>query len=95
MYENITENPRKHEDEWPLHKQLELLGKMAAEIGHELRNPLTTVRGYLQIFRSKELFAEYRTQLDMMIAELDQANEVIIEFLYLAKNKRVEQKLGI
>lgn len=71
-----------------------VIGEMAAALGHELRNPMTTVRGYLQIFQQKEQFFEYRRQIDMMIEELDQANSIITEFLSLSKNKRVEMKCG-
>ncbi len=69
--------------------RLNLIGEMAASIGHEVRNPLTTVRGYLQLFGRKAAFAAYRDQLDLMIAELDRANGIISEFLSLAKNKAV------
>ncbi len=34
--------------------RLHLVGEMAASIGHELRNPMTTVRGYLQILGDKD-----------------------------------------
>lgn len=69
---------------------LNLIGEMAASIGHEVRNPLTTVRGYLQLFQRKSSFAEYSTQLNTMIEELDRANLIITEFLSLAKNKASE-----
>jgi len=51
---------------------------------------MTTVRGYLQLFQTKIKFADYREQYDTMIEELDRANEIITEFLYLYKNKAVE-----
>lgn len=66
------------------------IGEMAASIGHEVRNPLTTVRGYLQMFRSKPLFTPYDGALRLMIEELDRANTIITEFLSLAKNKIVQ-----
>ncbi|KYZ75538.1 hypothetical protein AXX12_12555 [Anaerosporomusa subterranea] len=74
--------------------RLNLVGEMAASIGHEVRNPLTTVKGYLQLFQMKEQFAGYSSQLDMMIQELDRANAIITEFLSLAKNKTVELQPG-
>jgi len=70
--------------------RLNTIGEMAASIGHEVRNPLTTVRGYLQHFGRKAIFADYRHQMDMMIEELDRANAIITEFLSLAKNKAVK-----
>lgn len=69
--------------------RLNIIGEMAASIGHELRNPLTTVRGYLQFFEKKPEFAGHREQLAAMIEELDRANFIITEFLSLAKNKAV------
>jgi signal transduction histidine kinase len=73
---------------------LHLLGEMAVSIGHHVRNPLTTVRGYLQIFKRKEHFSQYAPQLSVMIEEIDRVNTVITEFLALAKNKRVDLQQG-
>jgi signal transduction histidine kinase len=73
--------------------RLNLIGEMAAGIGHEVRNPLTTVRGYLQFFQRKDKFIEYRGQLETMVEELDRAGSIITEFLSLAKNKAVELSL--
>ena len=72
--------------------KLKLVGEMAAGIGHEVRNPMTTVRGYLQMFQRREQFAEYRDQINTMIEELDRANAIITEFLSLAKNKIADLK---
>lgn len=74
--------------------RLNVVGEMAASIGHEVRNPLTTVRGYLQFFEGKSGFAKYQDALQLMIEELDRANAIITEFLSLAKNKRVELQMA-
>jgi signal transduction histidine kinase len=74
--------------------RINLVGQMAAGIGHEIRNPMTTVRGYLQMFQIKGEFTNYQGQIDTMIEELDRANSIITEFLSLAKNKAVKMKLG-
>jgi PAS domain S-box-containing protein len=66
-------------------ERLHLVGEMAAGIAHEIRNPMTTVRGYLQLFRGK--FSAFEQQIDMMLGELDRANSIITEFLGLAKNR--------
>lgn len=69
--------------------RLNLIGEMAASLSHEIRNPLTTVRGYLQMIGQKD--AKYAKQFQMMIDELDRANGIITEFLSLAKNRLVER----
>ena len=85
---NITEK-KKLENEIGRLDRLNIVGEMAASIGHEIRNPLTTVRGYLQMFGMKDKYAEHKEQFSTMIEELDRANLIITEFLSLAKNKAV------
>lgn len=73
---------------------LNLIGEMAASIGHEVRNPMTTVRGYLQLFDRNPKFASHSVQIELMIEEIDRANAIITEFLSLSKNKNSELKLS-
>ena len=68
-------------------ESLNVIGQLAAGIAHEIRNPMTTVRGFLQLFQMKNEFFRFRSQLDLMITELDRANCIITEYLSLAKNK--------
>ena len=73
--------------------RLNIVGEMAASIGHEIRNPMTTVRGYLQLLQLNKDYQQQTEYFDLMIEELDRANSIITEFLSLAKNKAVELKL--
>lgn len=66
--------------------RLNIIGEIAASIGHEVRNPMTTVRGFLQYMSIKKDFAGFKEQLQLMIEELDRANSIITEFLSLAKD---------
>lgn len=84
------EERKKMEVEMTRLDRLELVGEMAASIGHEIRNPLTTVRGFLQIYQ--ERYKDDKDSLDLMIEELDRANSIITEFLSLARDKLVELK---
>lgn len=74
--------------------RLNLVGEMAAAIGHEVRNPMTTVRGFLQLLGKKELYSAEKEYFTLMIDELDRANSIITEFLSLARNKTVEKKMN-
>ncbi|MFX4260834.1 PocR ligand-binding domain-containing protein [Pelotomaculum propionicicum] len=83
---------KKMEAEMARLDRLNLVGEMAAGIGHEIRNPMTAVKGYLQLFQEKEEFANYREQFNLMVDELDRANSIITEYLSLAKNKVTDLK---
>jgi len=72
--------------------QLNVVGELAASIGHEIRNPMTSVRGFLQMLKENINYKEHG-YYDLMIEELDRANSIITEFLSLAKNKAVDLKL--
>lgn len=74
--------------------RLNVVGEIAASIGHEVRNPMTTVRGYLQLFLIKKDFIQYHGQINTMIGELDRANYIITEFLSIAKDRIVNMKQG-
>jgi len=70
--------------------RLDLVGQLAAGIAHEIRNPMTTVRGYLQLLGTKPGYAAQKTTFELMISELDRANAIITEFLSLAQTKQSE-----
>lgn len=89
MFTDITDIKR-YKYEMARLDRLDIVGEMAAGIGHEVRNPMTTVRGYLQIFQRKAELAKYHSQIATMIEEIDRANAIITEFLSLAKNKKIE-----
>jgi len=67
--------------------RLNIIGEIAAGIAHEVRNPMTTVRGLLQFMGAKQEFTDHKEKFFLMINELDRANSIITEFLSLAKNK--------
>ncbi len=69
--------------------RLNLVGEMAAGIAHEIRNPMTTIRGFLQLLRKKESEKD-KPYFDIMLEELNRANGIITEYLTLAKNKTTD-----
>jgi len=73
-------------------ERFNLVGQMAAGIGHEIRNPMTTVRGLLQILKGKKCCGNYTEYLDIMIKEVDRANSIITEFLTIARSKPADLK---
>lgn len=82
---DITER-KKMEAEMKRLDGLNIIGKMAASIAHEIRNPMTTVRGFLQMLGAKANLQVYKDYFQLMIEELDRANLIITEFLSLSRN---------
>lgn len=66
--------------------RLNLIGEMAASISHEVRNPMTTVKGFLQLLKRKQELKD-KEYFDLMIEELDRANSILSEFLSISRNK--------
>lgn len=93
MMTTITDITERKEIEMEMSRlgQLNLVGEIAASFGHEVRNPMTTVRGFLQLLAEKEEYSSDKEYFTLMIEELDRANAIISEFLSLAKDKRADK----
>lgn len=72
--------------------RLNIVGQMAANFAHEVRNPLTTVRGYIQLLGKKSEFSPFKEQFSLLLEELDRTNHIITEYLSLSKNKALKMK---
>ena len=84
FFRDITEL-RRQQQEFGRLERLNLIAQLAAGIGHEIRNPLTTVRGFLQFLGSKPKYNTDKEYMQLMISEIDRANTIIADFLSLAK----------
>ncbi|MEN6390097.1 MAG: PAS domain S-box protein [Syntrophomonas sp.] len=74
--------------------RLNLVGEMAASLGHEIRNPMTSVRGFLQLLQENKEYEADADYFNLMIEELDRANDIITEYLRMAKDKKVDLQPG-
>lgn len=67
-------------------EKMNAIGQLAASVAHEIRNPMTVVKGFLQIFLSKdELSKEEHMYIKLMLEELNRAENIINDYLSLAK----------
>ncbi len=76
--------------------KLAMLGKIAAAIAHEIRNPLTSIRGFIQLLKP---YLESIGKLEyarIILSEIDRANDIIYEFLNSSKpSAPMKQKLSV
>lgn len=63
-------------------EKLSVVGQLAAGIAHEIRNPLTSVKGFLQLMKEELPEVNYT---DIMLSEINDVEKIVSEFLTLAK----------
>ncbi len=72
-------------------EKLNVVGQVAASVAHEIRNPMTSVRGFIQLFSvSHNINDSEKQYLKICLDELDRANEIISDYLSLGKNHDLE-----
>lgn len=90
LAEDISEQQRMEKEMTRL-LQLE---EMVTGNGYLIRNPLISVRGFLQLLQSSGDFARYNRYFEIMLKELDRTNFIISEFLLQARNKIIDLQLN-
>ncbi|HYK73484.1 MAG TPA: HAMP domain-containing sensor histidine kinase [Pseudoneobacillus sp.] len=67
-------------------EKMRVVSHLAASIAHEVRNPLTVVRGFIQMLAKENMNQEkMRIFGDLMLSELDRAQMIITDYLSFAR----------
>src|SRR6266496_1371572 len=70
--------------------RLAAIGRMAASIAHEIRNPLAAMRGSIQMLRSEMEGESAQTELmEIILRESDRLNRIITDFLNYARPRSI------
>ncbi len=77
---DLTER-KKTEDMMQQTEKLSVVGHLAAGIAHEIRNPLTAIKGFTQLMK-QEIPNSY---LDVVLTELERVENIVSDLLILAK----------
>jgi two-component system sensor histidine kinase PilS (NtrC family) len=72
--------------------RLAAIGRMAASIAHEIRNPLAAMRGSIQMLRADMTGDPAQTELmEIILRESDRLNRIISDFLSYARPRSIVQ----
>lgn len=85
---DITER-KKNEEIMHRQDKLATVGQLAAGVAHEIRNPLTSMRGYTEFLQLDETNKERQEYLEIILDEIDRVNNIVEDFMMLAKPKAV------
>lgn len=69
--------------------KLSTIGQMAASFAHEVRNPLTTVRGFIQFLEQDTNDSNFKKFAPLVLDELDRTNKIITNYLQLTKPSKL------
>ena len=87
LYEDLSLQ-RQFEQLLTFHHQMEAVSHIAASVAHELRNPLSVIKGFLQL---GNLTKDYNKYYDTIMSELNRMNGIIEDFLSVSR-KKIDQK---
>jgi len=68
-------------------EKLHIIGEMAAGVAHEVRNPMTTIKGFLQLMAAENENERFESRYNLLIGEMNRVNDIITQFLDIAKDK--------
>lgn len=67
--------------------RLAALGELMAGIAHEIRNPLTSIRGFMQHLETSDDIGEWQQYAPLVIRQVDSLNRIITELLEFSRHR--------
>lgn len=69
-------------------ERLAVIGQMATAIGHEIRNPISSLKGFIQL--QKEQYPDTNDFYPIMIQEVDRINSIVNDLMYIGKPRAIQ-----
>lgn len=95
VFKDVT-NTRSLEQQIQRHDRLAMIGQIAAGTAHEIRNPLTSIKGFLQVLKqtlNEKGLSKETDFADIMLTEINRINSLVSEFLMLSKPRDIQFQL--
>lgn len=70
-------------------EKLATIGELSANIAHEIRNPIASLKGSIEMLKEGKLIHEHKEKLmDIALKEMDRLNKIITDFLNYSRPKK-------
>jgi len=92
VFQDLTQL-KKLEGEIKRKERLAEIGELASNIAHEIRNPLASMRGSIEMLREDKVPSKHRDQLmGIALREMERLNDIITDFLTYSSPKLIEKQ---
>ena len=93
IFQDLTQK-KKLESEIKNKEKWAAIGELSANIAHEIRNPLASLRGSIEMLREGKLPEKHRERLmDIALSEMERLNNTVSDFLTYSSPKPLETQL--
>jgi signal transduction histidine kinase len=88
----LIEEKVRLERELATRERLATLGQMAAQVAHEVKNPLSAIKSIAQVMREEDALKEYGRDLDLIISEIDRLNRTVSQLLAFSRQSHADSR---
>lgn len=90
VFQELTEK-RRMERELIHSEKLGMVGQMAAGLAHEIRNPMTTIKGFMQLLEQRDN-GKNKDHYRVVLNEIDRVNDIMNELMDIGSPEEVEEQ---
>lgn len=88
----LVEEKVRLERELAARERLATLGQMAAQVAHEVKNPLSAIKSIAQVMREEDALKEYGRDLELIISEIDRLNRTVSQLLAFSRQSHADPR---
>lgn len=88
----LIEEKVRLERELATRERLATLGQMAAQVAHEVKNPLSSIKSIAQVMREKQELAGYARDLTLIVNEIDRLNRTVSQLLAFSRPSHADSR---
>jgi signal transduction histidine kinase len=88
----LIEEKVRLERELAARERLATLGQMAAQVAHEVKNPLSAIKSIAQVMREEEALKDYDRDLELIVSEIDRLNRTVSQLLAFSRPSHADQR---